>query len=505
MMSRRRLYSIVGAAAFVFTGACNDLDVTNPNNPDIERALSSPEDVQLLAISSVNTWYLTATGVNSTEAIGQNHGIYPITTSVTADVHTANFGNFGMRFNNLEPRIAYNNSTGSNDRTVAADPWDFYYATIGAANDALRAIKGGILLGSPGSATITEKYAHLAMFSQAASYTFVSLLFDKGFVVTENSDPAVPPSLVPYRQVADSALAMWERLIAGTAGKTHEYAVTDLPMPDGLLTSARLNRIANTMAAMLLAYTPRNATQSATVNWAKVAALADKGIGTGSAGTPFDFTVVGDGVNWASYTAGFGEERTWVRVDHRVINRMNPSVPAKFDGVTIPAEGTSPDARYTSDFTYVSPPIGDVTRGAYMQSVFVHDRYGDHAVEAPEGLKTPAPFVLRGEIDLVRAEAILRSGGSPVTAAQLINNSRVGRGNLPPATGAEGTVALLSMISYERDVELISTSGTALFWRRAVTDQPLQAGTWCQLPLPAKELETLRLPIYTFGGSLPCS
>jgi hypothetical protein len=47
---------------------------------------------------------------------------------------------------------------------------------------------------------------------------------------------------------------------------------------------------------------------------------------------------------------------------------------------------------------------------------------------------------------------------------------------------------------------LTNTSGTTLYWRRAVTDQPIQAGTACQLPIPAKELETLGLPIYTFGG-----
>ena len=490
-MLMKKLYPIVGVAALVLTGACNDLDVTNPNNPDIERALSSPEDVQSLAISTLNSWYLNATTIED-----------PHMQSVTSDVTTANFGNFGMRFNNLEPRIPYNNSSANNDRFVTEEAWDFSYGTIGAANDALRAIKGGLSLGSP---TITEKYQHLAMFSQAASYTKLGLMFDKAFVVTENSDVVNdPPQLVPYGQVVDSALAMWERLIASSAGKSHVYAVTDLPMPDGALTSARLNRIANTMAALLLAYEPRNPTQAAAVDWAKVAALADKGIGTGSAGAPFDFEVQGDAVNWYSYIAAYGDERTWIRVDHRVINRMNPSVPPKFDG-TIPPEGSSPDARYTSDFSYVPPPIGDPARGIYMQSVFVHDRYLDHTALSPTAFETAVPYLLAAESDLVRAEALIRSGGSLITAAQLINNTRVGRGGLPPATGAEGTAALLSMISYERDIELINTSGTTLWWRRAITDQPLQPGTVCQLPIPAKELETLGLPIYTFGGSNPCS
>jgi len=495
MTSMKKLYSMVGAAALVLAGACNDLDVTNPNNPDVERALSSPEDVQSLAISTLNSWYLNATTIED-----------PHMQSVTADVTSANFGNFGMRFNNLEPRIAYNNSSANNDRFVTEEAWDFSYGTIGAANDALRAIKGGLSLGSP---TITEKYQHLAMFSQAASYFKLGLMFDKAFVVTEDSDPVTPPTLVPYAAVVDSASAMFDRLIAASAGKNHTYSVTDLPMPDGALTSARLNRIANTMHALLLAYEPRNPSQAAAVNWAKVAALAEKGIGTGSAGAPFDFKVQGDGLGfdggtWYSYLAAYGDERTWIRTDHRVINRMNPNVPAKFDG-TIPPEGSSPDARYTSDFSYVPPPIGDPARGIYMQSVFVHDRYFDHTVLSPTRGQTAVPYLLAAESDLVRAEALIRSGSSRVTAAQLINNTRVNRGGLTPATGAEGDAALLSMISYERDIELINTSGTTLWWRRSITDQPVQPGTVCHLPIPAKELETLGLPIYTFGGSIPCS
>jgi len=490
-MSIKKRYSMVGAAALVLIGGCNDLNVTNPNNPDIERALSSPEDVQALSVSTLNTWYLNATTIED-----------PHMQSVTSDVTSANFGNFGMRFNNLEPRIAFNNSSANNDRFVVEEAWDFSYGTIGAANDALRAIKNGLSLGSP---TITEKYSHLAMFSQAASYMKLALMFDRSFIVTENSDPAVPPSLAPYSEVVDTTLAMFERLIAGTAGKSHQYAVTDLPMPDGALTSARLNRIANTMAAMLLAYEPRNATQSAAVDWTKVAALADKGIGTGSAGAPFNFQVQGDAVNWYSYIAGYGDERTWIRVDHRVINRMNPAVPRKFDG-TIPPEGTSPDSRYTSDFSYVAPPIGDPARGIYMQSVFVHDRYFPHTLLSPTAFETSVPYILAAESDLVRAEAELRrAGGSPLTAAGLINNTRVTRGGLVGATGAEGTPALMGLISYERDIELINTSGTTLWWRRAITDDPLQTGTVCQLPIPAKELETLGLPIYTFGGTNPCS
>ena len=133
-------------------------------------------------------------------------------------------------------------------------------------------------------------------------------------------------------------------------------------------------------------------------------------------------------------------------------------------------------------------------------------RYEAHARSSPTARATPVPYLLAAESDLVRAEALLKQAApDPITAASLINKTRNGRGGLAVATGAEGTPALLSMISYERDIEIMNTSGMTLFWRRAVTDQPIQAGTMCQLPIPAKELETLVLPLYTFGGSNPCS
>jgi hypothetical protein len=136
-----------------------------------------------------------------------------------------------------------------------------------------------------------------------------------------------------------------------------------------------------------------------------------------------------------------------------------------------------------------------------MQSDWYHKRYAFTNAEAQGAFTGDVPYLLAAESDLIRAEALIRMATPDlVTAATLINKTRVGRGTLIPATAADGAATLLNYISYERDVELTNTSGTTLYWRRAVTDQPIQAGTPCQLPIPAKELETLALPIYTFGG-----
>jgi starch-binding outer membrane protein, SusD/RagB family len=485
MHSLKKAGTIVGAACALLSAGCRPgLDVTNPNAPDIQRALSSPEDVKALVSSSVNTWYLGSTNVEPW-----------IMLSVTADAGTMNFGNFGARFNNLEPRIAYGNSSAGSDKGVAETPWSRNYRALGAANDALRAFKGGLQL--KGGQAVTDQYRRLAQFTQAASLTNLALTFDQAFVVDENRSVGDKPSLQPYKEVSAEAVKRWAALATDAAGKSDKYDASDMQLSGTVLTSDKLARIANTYAALTMAYTPRNAAEAATVDWAKVAQFADKGIGTGSAGAPFDLTIEGDFNVWYSDFLDYSSSPSWVNVDMRIIHRMDPNSPAKFNG-TIPPEGTSADARFKTDFAFTGEVVGDPGRGVYMQSPYRHSRYDYYSFEGPTEEEGPAPYILAAESDLVRAEALIRSGGSLATAASLINNSRVVRGKLPAATAAEGAATLLSYIDYERDIELINTNGWTLFQRRHVDG--LQAGTVHHLPIPASELETLALPVYTFGG-----
>lgn len=484
MRSIRRLYWLAGAAAVFAVSACNDLEVTNPNNPDVTRALASANDVKNIAVSTVNSWYLAST---------YYEGLLML--CVTADSCTGNFGNFGMRFNNLEPRIAYENNSAGGDREATNQPWNRNYSTLGAANDVLRAFGSGVALPT---AAETAKYKALAQFTQAASLTNLALMFDRAFVVDETFDAtAGAPVLQDYKAVSAATVTKWNAVIAATAGKSETYTSTELPLV-GTLTSSRLNRMANTMAALLLAYTPRNAAEAATVDWAKVAAYADKGIGTGSAGAGFDFVVTGDNQNWYSYWVYYGSAHSYVRTDQRLINRMDASIPVKFNGTVVP-RGTSPDARYLKDYCVKLPVIGDPLRGIYMQSPFYHCRYEAHALTQPTAARTPVPYMLAAESDLVLAEALIRKSSPDLaTAATLINISRVGRGTLSAATAGDGAATLLGYIDYERDVELMMTNGWELYRARHI--DRLQPGTFRHLPIPAKELETLGLPIYTFGG-----
>jgi hypothetical protein len=81
-------------------------------------------------------------------------------------------------------------------------------------------------------------------------------------------------------------------------------------------------------------------------------------------------------------------------------------------------------------------------RGRYHFSNVGHNRYHRHGVLDPtEGGVGTVPFLLAAENDLLWAEGLVRSGGSRAQAAQLINKTRVGRGQLPALTGSETSAA----------------------------------------------------------------
>lgn len=501
MKFNRTLGGVLSAAALVMSAACSqDLNVADTGAPDVARALANPGDVENLAKSAIEGWYVTAAGYDPW-----------VMLDVTADIMTMNYGNFGARFNNLQPRIPYANDPANGDAEVAAFPWSGnrgdwpgYYPTLGAANNVLKAVKGGLQLPDG-----TDQYKALAMWAQAASLMNLSLIYDKAFIVDENYDPTKTKlTLSPYKDVEKAALGKLDTLIAFLDGKGWTYAASDFSLSSGPLTSDLMEQVANTQAAMLLAYTPRNATDAATVNWQKVLDYANKGITS-------DFVVQGDGGNaWYSEMMDYFDFPSWMMVDQRLIHRMAPCVDSMYNGTNEPPN-CAHDARVAADtaeadpnddvlsptgtdFVYTPFVQGDPSRGIWMQSPYYHMRYMATSWQAP-GLSNdgPMPYILLAENDLLKAEAYVRLGNK-AAAVPLINNTRVGRGKLAPVSITDSDQTLLDAITYEREVELLATNGYSFFYARHANQ--LQDGTVHHLPVPAKELETDGLPVYTFGG-----
>jgi starch-binding outer membrane protein, SusD/RagB family len=510
MAIRKELGLMFSAGALVLSTACPSLDVANPNDPNLRSALDSPDDVITLATSSVNRWYMASTDVDPW-----------LMLMVTADNMTSNFGCAGMRFNNMQPRIPYENSSAGGDQWTARWPWQEFYGAMGAASDALRAMNDGVVIPSG-----TDRIRHVAMFTQALSLAQIAMMFDRAFIIDENTDLLGPlPDLSPYSEVAAAALGKLDALIAATGGADHTYDPSVLPMTVGPLNSQRLYRLANSMAAATLRYTPRRPNDPnwalGAPEWAKILAYAQKGIGhgDGTQGAPFDMEVIGDATSWWSYLAYYGAEQSWTRVDLRLINQAAPNIAAEFtSGMLSPTSQAhtvprmvSDDARVhcteeietsgiwsCGDFRWHPTVLGDRGRGVYMMSPISYQRYIHHSRTSPTFAQTPVPWMLAAESDLLHAEAIINTGGSLADAATLINHTRVGRGGLTPATGGNTAQELLAMINYERHIELYASNGWDLFRHRVAGT--LRTGTVCHLPIPAVELGVMGAPVYTFGG-----
>jgi hypothetical protein len=522
-----------GAAVLALAAACNpDLNVTNPNQPDVARAISSGSDVRQLIGSSYNTMYLAMQGCAASPC-EPDPGV---ATAVMADVFTMAFGNFGARFNGQEPRLAYNNSSAATDGRVSALPYDAIYGALGAANDGLKAIKNGVRVApTPSSPDETPQMQAFAWLVQGMALGFESQVYDKGFVVTEDSQGTA--TLVDYKAMRDGSIASLTKAITAASGKT--WAIpTDFTSVGLNLSATNVVKMANTIAARVIAYNARNAAENAATDWAKVLTYANAGISTGSA--PFDLTAETDGgITWYDETKGYADlaDGSWVRVDQRIIQEVSTDAqPTVYTSTTPPPFPVIPDLRFArgtpnsagniepsgADYWFEKSIPYAVSRGVYFFSQWAHARYINASYYNDNPQLGPAPYVLQAENDLLIAEALIRTGGDLSRAATLINKTRVGRGGLPAVTAATSKNELLGAIFYERDVELFD-SGAAQGWfdRRRIDPTVtynglaigniwasrggtnLQKGTVRHLPLPAKELETLGMVVYTYGGASP--
>jgi hypothetical protein len=113
-------------------------------------------------------------------------------------------------------------------------------------------------------------------------------------------------------------------------------------------------------------------------------------------------------------------------------------------------------------------------------------------------------------MDLLRAEAILQTGGTLATAQAIIDQTRVTNGGLPSIVGAT-TQQTWEALWYEQNIEEFMVAGSMAYFRKRGT-QALASGqnthnwghvtgTPLHYPVAGKELEILQLATYTFGGA----
>ncbi len=472
------LYLFVG---LTFLFSCAELDTVNPNNADVERALGNPSDVKNLVGGAFSTWY---------HATHEYSGV-GLMMNTMSDNQTCSWGNQAMRDMSWEPRKAWDNAP--NYSYAGTTRYTFYqlYSALGSANTALKLVEDGMSFGEDDFLVYS-----MAKFVQGISIGYLGLIFDQAYIVNEFTTDAEigNPVLVPYADMVAEAIVSLDQAIAMANGSS--FVVPGGWVGGEDLSSAQFSEVINTFAARILSYAPRNATENAAVNWAKVKSYAQNGVS-------FDFAIEGDGYNnWYNEHMIYSVYPGWGRTDMRIINMMDADQPEHWtDDAAFPhPPATAPakpgvDARLYSDFGYHSSNWFRTERGYYHFSNYSHDRY-DYYIGPWTGT---LPEIYKVENDMLLAEAEAHTGGVAAAATIINAGTRVSRGNLAPV--ASNMDAVMAGIHRERQIELMNTGLGIQFFEMRKNDL-LQKGTPLHLPLPAAILEILNAPrpFYTFGG-----
>jgi len=490
-MKKYKLF-ILAAAFATFVMGCEDLEVENLNAPDRATLLSNPSEYP----ASVNGAY-----TSFWRAIQLSQPNFPI--SVMAQGPSMSWGNWGARDMGTVPRQALQNNLTYSNRGTWRNPWNGLFATLGPLNSILKIMADDptIIIPDGTGNDITQQTIANAKAVQGLAMGYLSLSFDEAYIVDENSDPSVL-DLQPYGAVNDAAIAKLEEAIAMFSGSSY---VMDGWFGLSFTGDDAANILRGFIAKFEMAQA-RNAGEAAAVDWTKVLA---------NTANPVGLSPVGDaGFNWWHRLLIQGQDGGWARVSQKVIKLMNPSKPATEvpypwpDGENSFPEITTPDDnRVTTDFTYNEGNDFSAARGYYFFGNYSYSRYESYR----SGFTDPMDFLTTEELGMMRAEALIRTGGSKADAAALINATRVNRGGLAALTGAESDADLLNAITYERIVEFTwHGSMNVWFYRRMVTPAGntdagnlyyLEPATARHMPVPADEQSIFGRPFKTYGGN----
>ncbi len=344
-------------------------------------------------------------------------------------------------------------------------------------------------------------------FVQGISYGSLGLYFDKGIIIDENTDlDQYEAELVGHRILLETGIGYLEDCIelCNQSFTTLDSWINGFPMTNGYL-----KQLCHSLIARFLAVSPRTAAERQAVNWAEVVSHIDQGITN-------DFAPQGDDAKWWNDLIWNTNRNGWSKVDNKLHGPSDVSgnyekwlaAPVNdrwnFDNYSMDRRVTGSNDDPTSDGKYIRYDSGQffrVNRGTHH---FSNYHWKKHSYHYPQQVG-PMPFITVIEMDMLRAEALMRTGGSRVEVAELINKTRVGIGEMPPLTGSEPDLEIWKWLCYEKRIELLGTaSGLEWFDYRGWTDfdfLDIPPGTLVHFPVPGVELEIMMMDIYSFGGA----
>jgi len=471
-----RLHILTIIILIISFTSCANLDVEYDNLPDYESSMSKPKDVFNISLSGFYNWYMI-----NTSSLSPRMAMW-----VAADHGTCSWANSGMLDLSSEPRQAFNNDVTYTYSNIFETYYQDMFSNLSQANDALRSINNGMLMGENGKDT--KMIQANSLFIQGISLGYIGLVYDKAFIVKENSD-LENLSFSPYPDVINAAIESLNNCI--TICNENSFTIDAQYFGGESYTNSELAMLAHSFIARFMVQGSMNANENETLDWNAVLLHAGNGIKKPLA--PYI-----DNVNWINWFYHYTIRPDWAKIDLRIIHLMDPNYPEIFPSTGIsPGQAMSEDARLESDFHFVSVINMKPERGYYHFSNYEYARID---LEYKPGVTTgyATDFSL-AENELMMAEAHAHLGNLTQAIDILNNGTRISRGNLAPLPPSADKNTILNAIFYERDIELIMTGFGIAFFDMRRRDM-LQKGTLLHFPIPAKQLMLMQMPIYTFGG-----
>jgi hypothetical protein len=554
----KNLRYAVLALAGVAIVACQDLDVSNPNNPALIESLATATNVETSIGSAFKYWH----GATMDQDVRQGTSLWMSTfVAGHADELTDMVGNTGFEYV-MEPKQPMDHhEAGFWTNRV---PWADHYTAIATCKDVLEAIEGGIKLGEitgdyPNGRN-TDRGKWMCWFILGASHGYLASLYDRVLIVEPGKerdlydtsfvtpDSALKFSLYAIQKAIDLAKASVDDATPLNYVNQQSY------------TRDEMVQVMYSYKARIRAFGARNITQRAAVDWARVIVEVDSGITTGFhavAGSPLagrvpwcasataacgggffvtsDRTINGTAHNYRRWASGTANNNA--RVAQRFLGPGDTTGAWQWwEGAPLstPAAGGRKDTIYASPDRRIHGATGPASDGKYFRrggappsnlgswvwSRYLFSRFGSASTTGQAATNAYRDSInvtlTRTEMDLLKAEAYINLGNA-AAAVPLINITRTAQGSLPAVTvtGTSGVSCvprkitgacgdLKDALMWEKRLESIGIDPIINWsdWRAWGKFQP---GTMLAMPIHSRELFTLGIPYYTFGGSLPGS
>ena len=270
MKFRNNIFIFIIALSLTFMPSCAELDVEYLNKPNTEKALGDPLTVYNISKSTIYNWYMI-----NTSSVSPRLAMY-----VSADQGTSSWANRGMLDLSLEPREEFNNLPSYTRANDFATYWEDMYANLSQANDVLTVLENGMQIGTikNGVGEDTEMVKAIGYFVQGLSLGYLSLVYDKSYIMLENMTPeeAKLVQTSPYQEVMQEALSSLNKAII--ICETNDFTVPNDWFNGSEYTSDELAKLAHTFVARFIIQKSRTAAENEATNWADVLMHAEKGI-----------------------------------------------------------------------------------------------------------------------------------------------------------------------------------------------------------------------------------